>query len=216
MITNVKMIVTPELSERVQEIVFANGGEWNSSGTKVKNTETKYLYINANKSLEFGSDDNNFNKGKEKEISTYAFVATNGMESWLPKYDEIALFECSDKIIEAKFIKYDIKSEYPFITTAGAFQKCLKISDTKTSFMDFHQDNTILHQYMKNIQVANQRWSSIDSYMHPSKICKLEPKLWITDAFNWCKAPEDDSFWGNINTKWLKYLGENPNINWTK
>jgi len=213
MITSVKMAVTPELSEKVQEVVFMNGGKWCSGKIEIHNTKAKYLYIYEDKLLGFGNDDNSFNEDSGKEVSAYAFIATDGMESWLPKYNEVALFKCGNEFIKAEFIKYNTRSEYPFITTSGAFQECLKIPNV--SFTGFLEDNEILNQYMENIQVQNQRWSNISSYIEPSEICEIEPRSWLYRAFKWSESPEGGIFWGKIDAKWSKYLDENPDIKWS-
>jgi len=77
MITEVKMKVNEDHSKRVQEIVLGNGGSW-SGGNEIKHTDASYLYINYNKELTFGIDQNCYEEDSFKEVAAYDFISSNG------------------------------------------------------------------------------------------------------------------------------------------
>ena len=97
MVTEVKMQVTPDLSRRVQEIVFKNGGSWGKN-TNIVYTDKPYLFIDRNKELSYGENKDFFDKKYYKEISPYDFIASQGKQMWLPKYGEEALFSDNKEI----------------------------------------------------------------------------------------------------------------------
>ena len=93
MVTNVKMHVTPDLSERVQEIVFAHGGGWlDELEAKIKYLTAPYIYLDCNKRLIYGTLISNYKIHDFKEVLAYDFIASQGEQEWLPKYGEKALF----------------------------------------------------------------------------------------------------------------------------
>jgi len=101
MITEVKMEVTPDLSERVQEIVFANGGRWSNSiisNKDVQHLDYTYLFIDNEKTLTCGNIKDLFEKEKFKEVSVYDFIVSRGAQEWLPKYNEEAFKKLTDCI----------------------------------------------------------------------------------------------------------------------
>lgn len=88
--TNIKMIVTPEQSRRVQEICFANGAKWNTGKKYVSYQHAPYLIILENKALiykEYNQKDD-YEQKEEKEIDADLFIKTNGTceETYLTKY----------------------------------------------------------------------------------------------------------------------------------
>lgn len=88
--TNIKMIVTPEQSRRVQEICFANGTKWNTGKKYVSYQHAPYLIILENKALiykEYNQKDD-YEQKEEKEIDADLFIKTNGTceETYLTKY----------------------------------------------------------------------------------------------------------------------------------
>lgn len=88
--TNIKMIVTPEQSRRVQEICFANGTKWNTGKKYVSYQHAPYLIILENKALiykEYNQKDD-YEQKEEKEIDADLFIKTNGTceETYLAKY----------------------------------------------------------------------------------------------------------------------------------
>jgi hypothetical protein len=138
MVTNVKMQVTPDLSRRIQEIVFANGGSWCSKSKKIDYIEKEYLYLTDN-SLSFGNVYSIFSMDRKKEISPYDFIASQGQQEWLPKFGEKV--EVSDKANfkhtgTGIFKGYVPDSDYPFYTNSGAFRYCKPIEQTKTITID--------------------------------------------------------------------------------
>jgi hypothetical protein len=164
MITKVKMVVTPELSERVQEIVFKNGGGWydvNSTliNKQVENTEHPYLFIDKNKWLGFAKvDDTAFFKAFDYiKVSPYDFIASQGEQAWLPKYGEKAEFSVyKDEVwIKSTFAYYEPKSNEPFHSDSGiGYAYCRPINQTKqTKIITINgKDIEISEECFKNLK----------------------------------------------------------------
>ena len=128
-VTNVKMQVTPDLSERVQEIVFANGGKWihiDANINRVINIYKSYLLINRNGNLAY-MDEDIFNRDEREEISAYDFIASQGQQKRLPKYCEEAEFsDDGEKWHKAVFLSYVPSINYPFAVTTKNRSKTYK------------------------------------------------------------------------------------------
>ncbi len=78
--TNIKLRVTPEQSEAVQKICFANGAEWLTCNSTVSFTDKEYLFIDSNRIWCRGITDHT--KGIETlrytEVDADLFIRTNG------------------------------------------------------------------------------------------------------------------------------------------
>lgn len=76
---NYKMRVTPEQSKKVQEICFKKGIDWLITKNIIKLTDKPFLIIHKGllSYLDI-SQEEYFNKDKNKEISTEIFIRTNG------------------------------------------------------------------------------------------------------------------------------------------
>lgn len=78
--TNIKLRVTPEQSEAVQKICFANGINWSGGENKISYTFFKYLFIEPTGIWCRGITDHN--KGSETlgytEVDADLFIRTNG------------------------------------------------------------------------------------------------------------------------------------------
>lgn len=78
--TNIKLRVTPEQSEAVQKICFANGAEWLTFNSTVSFTDKEYLFIDSNIIWCRGITDHT--KGIETvgytEVDADLFIRTNG------------------------------------------------------------------------------------------------------------------------------------------
>ena len=78
--TNIKLRVTPEQSEAVQKICFANGIEWLTFNSSVAFTDKEYLFIESNRIWYRGITDHT--KGIETigyaEVDADLFIRTNG------------------------------------------------------------------------------------------------------------------------------------------
>lgn len=138
MITNVKMHVTPDLSQRVQEIVFAHGGGWlEEPEAKIKYLTAPYIYLDCNKQLIYGTLISTYETHDFKEILAYDFITSQGEQEWIPKYGEKALFgQDFDKLEEVFFIMYQYNTLYPYKTTNGNFMYCRPIQKLKTITID--------------------------------------------------------------------------------
>ena len=77
--TEIKMVVNPEQSRKVQEICFENDFEW-ASGTHLRHLDEPFLYINDNRLLGYGEicQEELFNIDKNEEVSAELFIRTNG------------------------------------------------------------------------------------------------------------------------------------------
>jgi len=137
MITYIKMKVTPDLSRRIQEIIFANGGSWSSGHTDISDINMKYLYIGVNKTISMGSVLACFNEAREEEILAYDFIASQGQQKWLPRYGEEVYMWDYDKESKKKvlFITYYPNSTFGYISIDGdRYKNCVPIQDKEISF----------------------------------------------------------------------------------
>lgn len=75
--TAIKMRVTPEQSQKVQEICFENGIKWLKS-TEIKHLDKPFIYINLSKYLGYSDDDKYFDEDDNEEVSAELFIKTNG------------------------------------------------------------------------------------------------------------------------------------------
>ena len=136
MITRIKMEVTQDLSERVQQIVFDNGGKWRGEKAKIIHTDEKYLYLNENKGLSHSySDDPLFyEQHKYKEVSALDFISSQGEQGWLPDYGEMCEFsddEYFQGVYTEKFKCYMPHGMYNYLATDGHFYKYCRPIKTK-------------------------------------------------------------------------------------
>ena len=78
--TNIKLRVTPEQSEAVQKICFANGAEWLTFNSTVSFTDKEYLFIDSNIIWYRGITDHNIGFATEgyTEVDADLFIRTNG------------------------------------------------------------------------------------------------------------------------------------------
>ena len=212
MITEVKMQVTPDLSKRVQEIVFSNGGCWSGIdlSTKVYDVDNiQYLFIDRNKMMAIIKDSYALNIISFKEISAYDFIASNGEQEWLPKYNEQALFSDDEKSWKkVKFLLYYTSSSYPFRTNSSTFRYC-KPLPKEVSFIQFLKDNNAYEVYMENVKVENQRWKKEHNYKELADLQKEVEEYWVTKAFNFSKQLQPLDYWQNINNKWVTICRDN-------
>ena len=78
--TNIKLKVTPEQSEAVQKICFANGVDWSAGENKISHTIAEYLFIEPTRIWFRGITDHN--SGIETvgytEVDADLFIRTNG------------------------------------------------------------------------------------------------------------------------------------------
>lgn len=75
--TNIKMRVTPEQSEKVQEICFNNGIQWAVACFNKSNLDKPYIYI-YNKEICYGIKKSFFMRRLNEEIDADLFIRTNG------------------------------------------------------------------------------------------------------------------------------------------
>ena len=88
--TNIKLGVTPEQSEAVQEICFANNIGWKNTGSTLEE-DAKYFFISAN-SMTLTYDYRFFNDHSFEEINPDLFIRTAGT--------------CIEPTEECQFAKY--------------------------------------------------------------------------------------------------------------
>ena len=210
MVCNIKMEVTPDLSERVQEIVIANGGSWEGNYKGIQFTETKYLYLDDQKIMFCTESKDDFDFPDFKKISAYDFIASNGEQEWLPRYNESALFSRNGEIWKKfKFLRYLVGSSYPFVINNSSNYEYCKPLPKAVSFIQFLKDNDAYEAYMENIRVENQRWKSIKDYIRLEDVKALYEERWIQLAFNWNLQPQERDYWGKVNQKWQEICKSN-------
>jgi len=210
MVTEVKMEVTPDLSKRVQEIVFANGGKQeDTSNTIIAYTEWRYLFIDKEKYMYMSNCKDVFENSNFEEISPYDFITSQGKKKWLPKYGEKALFsDAKEKWYGDIFINYKP-------TIVGSFQcknnnyKYCKPIPIQVSFIQFLKDNNAYEQYMHNVKIENQRWNDKIKYKTLDEIQSIKPNKWIEKAFNFQKQIEGNKFWSALDCEWKALIKEN-------
>lgn len=135
MITEVKMQVTPDLSRRVQEIVFANNGTWDhQSNRDIRDLDLPCLYINSSGYITGTFDKKAFDKSSFREVSAYDFIASNGEQHWLPRYNELAEFSNEKKSWKTGIFKrYLPEHKYGFKDKElCSYKYCREIPKTKT------------------------------------------------------------------------------------
>jgi len=213
MITNVKMEVTPDLSERVQEIVFANGGRWMLGSIKILNTSKTYLFLNKNKELTCCDNYEIFKESNFKEVSAYDFIASQGEQEWLPRYEEKALFSIDREEWTKQIFKYyEPQQMSSYIANSNYYVYC-KPLPKQISFTQFLKDNNAYEAYMENVKIENQRWNKKEKYKTLEERQKSKSKGWIWYAFEWLYAKKGIKYWDNLNTKWTN-LCENNEVVW--
>ncbi len=213
MLTEVKMKVTPELSERVQEIVFANGGSWPNGKREIKYIDYKYLFINEDKKISMIYDNEDFYKEHEfEEIDAYSFIVSAGNEKWVPTPGEDALFSDDGETWKKDiFLCYRPNTLMPFKATNDSYVLSKPLSKI-TSFVDFLIQEGVYNEYMYNTRTENQRWPFKENYKTLDEIKKLDPYDFIQEAFYWKNTKEGFGFWQKFHDKWIEIVGENPTI----
>jgi len=138
MITGIKMEVTEELSERVQKIVFGNGGKWVTGEAEILTGE-RYLYLNEDRELLVGNKSSYFKAHKYKEVSPYDFIVSQGEQEKLPRYGEICEFsdyEDFQKAVLRKFAGYMLHNDHVYVTLGGPTYRYCRPAKTKTIVID--------------------------------------------------------------------------------
>ena len=134
MVTNVKMYVIPDLSQRVQEIVIEHGGGWlEELEAKIKYLTAPYIYLDCNKQLIYGTLLSTYETHDFKEILAYDFIASQGEQEWLPRYRELVEVSQDDKTWHKEtFRHYTPNNLYPFYAASAAYGFCRPIQKPKT------------------------------------------------------------------------------------
>ena len=91
---NIKMRVTQEQSKKVQEIVFANGGRWITTGQLLYEQDYNCIYIDENKVM-FDVEYNDF---ECEEVDADLFIRTNGTCEEEPHAELKLKYESGDYI----------------------------------------------------------------------------------------------------------------------
>lgn len=204
MVTNIKMKVNNELSNRVQEICFGEKIFWDDGSKTLKEYNDGYLYIASD--CIFKLEDYNLDLSIFKEISALDFIMTMGEREWIPNYKELALFsDDNEKWEKGVYFRYDY-GPYPYLTNKKAYKYCKEIK--KLVFTDFLKENNLYSAYMDSVKIENQRWDSISKYKNLSDIKQLSPNNWILESFNWEKQGSTKDAWSKLYFKWDKILKE--------
>lgn len=215
MVNKIKMQVTPELSERVQEIIFTNGGYWGKGCTKVLYIDKPYLFIDKFNEIGYSAKKEFFEEDGFEEVSPYDFIASQGEQKWLPKYDEEALFsDNAEKWVKRKFKCYIPEYNNPFVTSDNIEWKYCKPLPKQISFVQFLKDNNAYEKYMHNVKIENQRWENINNYIQLDDLKKKPQNTWLFGAFSWSRQNEGTTFWDRLSDKWELLYNENNNIVW--
>lgn len=128
------MEVTPDLSQRVQEIVFANEGSWLYEPVmEISYLTAPYIYLDCNKQLIYGTLITTYEEHTFQEISAYDFITSQGEQKWLPKYRELVEVSHDDKKWHKETFRYYApNNRYPFYTAKAAYKFCRPIQKPKT------------------------------------------------------------------------------------
>jgi len=206
-----KMKVTPELSKRVQEIVFRSARGWIDKGTIIQGLYMPWLVYDRG----FLLAANNTTEIKEEfhEISAYAYITTNGKQKWLPNYGEECLVSSDGiKWYEAKYCSYIPDSDFPVIVDSRTSYKFVKkaIQKTYADFVSFLDELGILYKFSDNCETTNQRWRDVSSYYtngiqeFSSKIDDISPENYIKKAFSLQNSNIVDIY--EIDKKWCELV----------
>ena len=215
MLTNVKMKVTPELSEMVQEICFKNGVYWSDGSKEILKIDTYHiLFINKNY-ITYSTDYEPLEYAEE--VSVYTFIATQGKEKWLPKHgEEVLVRDFPESEWKRKvFSHYDLNKTNCYKMVDGYSYRYCKPLSKQISFIKFLKDEGVYDAFMNNCKIENQRWGYIGNYYSDIQELKDKaPENWLTSAFNWEKQSEGNKYWRLINYEWEDIVKENENIIW--
>lgn len=86
-------------------------------------------------------------------------------------------------------------------------------------FVRFLKNNNVYRHYMScvtnpkcnfegNISTVKQAYDNLEAFLVNTK-----PQWFIGHAFFWEKTPQGHRFWGKINVKWLRYIGDGQKRN---
>ena len=101
--TGIKMRVSPEESKSIQEIVFANGGQWAGRDKEVQDLSRPFLFLNDQCNLTYSYDEETFKDKWFKEVPAALFIETDGTCGAQQLYVEISdlkkrIFEKLEKL----------------------------------------------------------------------------------------------------------------------
>ena len=99
---NIKMRVTPEQSEKVQEICFENEIYW-AGYSKVIHTESIFLYINGILTHDSNNNEQYFKEEGSEEIDAALFIRTNG------SCEDTTLNEVNIDFKDEEYFKLEVK-----------------------------------------------------------------------------------------------------------
>lgn len=125
--TNIKMRVTPEQSEAVQKICFANGIFFNIAHDKISYTEAEYLFIERDKIWYRNYSDHNTAACKGyTEVDASLFIRTSGTCVKETTEQELKQNNNKEETMEKSEVKsyIDVKD---YLITKGLYERVLEI-----------------------------------------------------------------------------------------
>ena len=216
------MQVTPELSKKVQQILFKEGKTFKFSDTTLVELLSNEWLVVACNTLYTTADPQVFHKEKE-EISAYAFVASNGHCKWLPFQGEKCLVRSSDDVPweVSRFLCYRSCVRLPISTNKGSFSQIMPYEEPKhieIDFAEFLEEYNALKKFKENCKTKSQRWEEPEKYYRTVDVLgSMRPECWITCAFNWDNSKLfTTSEATRLNTIWKSMLRSADRVTFDK
>jgi hypothetical protein len=165
--TGIKMKVNQEQSKKVQMIVFANGGDWETTLSNphaikqdIKRITYPYLFISSTGYLGCDNDIRVYNSSVRcKEVSADLFIRTNGT---------CELFESEDNLEEiSSSTKQEFKYPMCFESESGfTVQFDHLTSGTIRSLGDFHDKDAKIGDYIVGLypHTCTEVWTQIEDH----------------------------------------------------
>lgn len=154
--TKIKMMVTPEESEQVQEICFANGIGWSGRRAQISHLKQKYLYI-FDPYITFGETLNFFKEHSGEEVSAELFIRTQGTCVEETPKQELKQNINKEETMEKNEVKSyaDVKE---YLIAKGLYERVLEID------WDYGGEPTEFSEFFiwDNVEEGFDFWSAWD------------------------------------------------------
>ena len=223
MIDNVVIEVVGTLSERVQEIAFANGYVWLSGGRKKVRETGRFIAIHSDLRITTHNDPNIILEGF-KMVDSYSFVLSGGKTGTTPIVGKEYTFVSKRGLKKkGKFLYYDSASPSPLIAEVQS-------SNCETeAFVDYIEKGATLSLrdfivrfginwdcFLDNCKTENQRWENKDYYTKgPVEIKRRDPEDWIKDSFEFKHSELGTlTFFSLLVSRWKKEVSFHETIVW--
>ena len=165
--TNIKMMVTPEQSEAVQKICFANGIFFTIAHDKISYTEAEYLFIDHDKI--WYRNYSNHNTGAQTkgytEVAASLFIRTNGTCVEETPKQELKQNINKEETMEKNEVKNyaDVKD---YLIAKGLYERVLNLCEDDEEYESFSE----LFTWSKT-EEGRDFWDELNDEMLDLDIC---------------------------------------------